>query len=319
MFLRYRRRRRLFRSKNELKYHEMSFSSSECVTWLTVTLVESVAIVTLNVATVIIFIKKRNLRKRSLYLVMNLAFADMLVGGITGVMFFVITGVQCNIWTYRLPPHGIWNIILTFIQLLVSVTSIINLAAISLERMHATFRPFKHRVMTKCVFGAMIVVIWVTAALSSLTLVLIQNLYPEKYSKHYLYVYNSLNCVCVFVIIVAYASIVVNIYCGAHPQRHGAANRYREKKLTKTLFIVTLVSLLASLPIVILNFITFATDGIHFFSRSTYNALIVLYYANSLVNPILYAIRIPEFKRAMLSLFRCRSQQRHFDLPLHVF
>ena len=297
----------------------MSFSPSECTTWLTVTMVESVAIVILNVATIFIFMKNRSLRKRSMFLVINLAVADILVGGITGIMFFVITGVQCNIWSYNLPRHGIWNIILTWIQMLVSITSIINLAGISLERMHATFRPFKHRVMTKYVFGVMIVGIWVAAALSSLTLQLIRNLYPEKYAKHYFYGYGSLNCICVFIIIVSYTSIAMKIYCGAHPQRHGAANRYREKKLTKTLFIVTLVSLLTYLPIGILNFITFATDGIHFFPRSTYNALIVLYYANSLVNPILYAMRMPEFKRAMLLPFRCRSQQWHFDLPLDVF
>ena len=297
----------------------MSFSPSECTTWLTVTMVESIAIVTLNVATIFVFMKNRSLRKRSMYLVINLAVADMLVGGITEIMFFVITGVQCNIWTYNLPPRGTWNIILTWIQLLVSITSIINLAGISLERMHATFRPFKHRVVTKYVFGVTIVGIWAAAVLSSLTLVLIRNLYPGKYGKHYFYVYGSLNCICVFIIIVSYASIAMKIYCGAHPQRHGAANRYREKKLTKTLFIVTLVSLLTSLPIGILNFITFATDGIHFFSSSTYNALIVLHYANSLVNPILYAMRMPEFKRAMLLLFRCRFQQRHFDLPLYVF
>ena len=234
-------------------------------------------------------------------------------------MFFVITGAQCNIWTYNLPPRGIWNIILTWIQLLVSITSIINLPGISLERMHATFRPFKHRVMTKYVFGVMIVGIWAAAALSSLTLVLLRHLYPEKYAKHLFYVYSSLNCICVFIIIVSYASIAMKIYCGAHPQRHGAANRYREKKLTKTLFIVILVSLLTYLPIGILNFITFSTNDIHFFSGSTYNALIVLYYANSLVNPILYAMRMPEFKRALVSLLRCKSQPAAVqEFPLAV-
>ena len=32
--------------------------------------------------------------------------------------------------------------------------SVTNLAAISLERMHATSRPFKHRLVKKKVFGA---------------------------------------------------------------------------------------------------------------------------------------------------------------------
>ena len=45
------------------------FSSSECIAWLTVVMTESVAIVTLNILTIIVFIKNRSLRKRSVYLV----------------------------------------------------------------------------------------------------------------------------------------------------------------------------------------------------------------------------------------------------------
>ena len=41
----------------------------------------------------------------------------------------------------------------------------------------------------------------------------------------------------------------------------------------------------------------------------------VLFFANSLVNPILYAIRMPDFKRALVSLFR-RQQRRVEIVPL---
>ena len=39
-------------------------------------------------------------------------------------------------------------------------------------------------------------------------------------------------------------------------------------------------------------------------------ALLFLLYANSLVNPILYAIRMPEYRSAVLALFRKRPQQQ---------
>ena len=48
-------------------------SLSNCIPWMTVGLAESVAIVTLNLYTIIVFMKNRNLRKRSMYLVINLA------------------------------------------------------------------------------------------------------------------------------------------------------------------------------------------------------------------------------------------------------
>ena len=57
-------------------------SLSECIPWMTVGLAESVAIVTLNLCTIIVFISNRNLRKRSTYLVINLAVIDMFVGGV---------------------------------------------------------------------------------------------------------------------------------------------------------------------------------------------------------------------------------------------
>ena len=70
-------------------------SSSECIAWLTVLMTESVAIVTLNILTVIVFIKNDNLRKRSVYLVINLAVADMLVGGCAEIGRFLEWGGFC--------------------------------------------------------------------------------------------------------------------------------------------------------------------------------------------------------------------------------
>ena len=44
----------------------------------------------------------------------------------------------------------------------------------------------------------------------------------------------------------------------------------------------------------------------------------VLHYANSLVNPIIYAFRIPKFRKAAIDLLHCRSlsaRQRE-DIPM---
>ncbi|CAH3186978.1 unnamed protein product, partial [Porites evermanni] len=58
-------------------------SSSECITWFAVVLVVSVAIVTVNLLSIILFIKNSDLRTRSMYLVINLTVADTLVGVIS--------------------------------------------------------------------------------------------------------------------------------------------------------------------------------------------------------------------------------------------
>ena len=73
-------------------------SLSECIPWMTVGLAESVAIVTLNLCTIVVFVRNRNLRKRSTYLVINLAVIDMLNAGIVVYQLFYKPGVNCNLW-----------------------------------------------------------------------------------------------------------------------------------------------------------------------------------------------------------------------------
>ena len=282
----------------------MILSASECLAWIAVLLTESVAIVTLNLVTIIVFMKTISLRKRSMYLVINLAVVDMLVGGLSASLFVLDIGTyNCNFW----------NINLSFeilVRLFFPLTSLISIAATSLERMHSTFRPFRHRVIKRGVFVLIITVIWVTGFLTAFIgfhLIVITLLFLP-FSV----------IVCLFITSVSYTSIAVKMSgrcCWVPPQHHGAANR--EKKLTMTLFLMTLVSLIMWLPFSINVIVVFYLSRPIGFRLS--NLLLVLMSANSLMNPILYAIRMPEFKRAIVSLFRCRPQQRQeVMIPLRV-
>ena len=81
-----------------------------------------------------------------------------------------------------------------------------------------------------------------------------------------------------------------------------------------TLLIVTVVSLLVYLPFVIVYNVLLNTEILDSLSFSEYyhlrNAVLVLFYSNSLVNPILYAIRMPEYRSALLAFFNKRPQQQ---------
>ena len=67
----------------------MLFSSSECITWFSVFFTVCVAIVTVNLISIILFIKNRSLRTRAMYLVINLTIADMFVRGFSHFSLFV--------------------------------------------------------------------------------------------------------------------------------------------------------------------------------------------------------------------------------------
>ena len=298
----------------------MNFSSPECVTWLTLGVTESAVVMAGNLITIIVFMKNNYLRKRSLYLVINLTVADRLAGGIFIAQIIFSLDSHCKFSKFNLGSSRSdvpLYFAIYFLFYLFHLTSLTNIAMISLQQAHATFRPFKHRVIKKWVYGVAIAFVWVLAATVSATLVSLTLFMKAR--SHYFYLWQSYNCLCLFVICVSYTSTVVKFCCGARPPHHGAARRQR--KLTVTLLIMTVVSLLMWLPYVVTTFVKFTTNSFKPIScqkQLRLNlALIFLFNANSLVNPILYAIRMAEFRRALLSLFRRQQNQMIGNIILH--
>ena len=279
----------------------------KCIAWLTVLNIEAVAIVTMNALTIIIFLKERILRKRTTYLVISLAVADMFVAYIL-IAESLLLGLRCNLWTVNLFRNFDIFIVTSSLVHFFTAASVANLAAISLERIHATFRPFKHRLMKKKIFGAAVAGVWFTAALSAAITCSIRFLGRSDITTIFL----AFLLFCLFIIVVSYTSIAIKVYCGTHPQRHGAIRR--ERKLTKTLFIVTIVSLILVMPFPFFLFLSSVTSVEMFetISHETRKHLVYslecLFYGNSLINPLLYAFKMPEFKRSLFLLLRCRSR-----------
>ena len=284
-------------------------SSSECITWFAVFLTVSVAIVMVNFLSIILFMKNSNLRTRAMYLVINLTVADMFVG--------VISFLYAIIQLYASRKCAIVKIFLTsketmtmaFLFCWFPLTSLTSIAVISLDRLHATFRPFRHRFITENVYWVTIFATWVLPAMVSVTLSLFLAFWNEL-QRYYFPLWESYSCLCLFVICVSYSSIVVQFLRGAKPQQHGAAAN-RQRKLTITLFIMTIVSLLMWLPYVIAALS-------HLKSMRLRNSLGALFCANSFVNVIVYTIRMPEFKKAILELFKCRQRQNAAVIPLQA-
>ena len=280
-------------------------SSPECITWMVVGLTESVTIIALNSLTVIAFCRDRNLRKRSTYLVINLAVADTISGGTSTLDLFYNVGAICNFWRYN---RLSWYQIPQVLHLWFPIVSLTNMTVISLERLNATFWPFRHRTIKKSVYWVLIIAIWLTALLFSCALIMIQ--YYTRNWYYYFYAWSSFIFFCLLVICVSYVFIFVKLRFGNQPRHHGAANR--ERKLTVTLFTVTSLSLLMWLPYVITTFLFFATNIFMSLSDIAFFRLqhvsIILLYANCFLNPILYTMRMPGFRRALKILCRQRPQ-----------
>ena len=287
------------------------FPKAECITWITVLFAASFATVTLNAITIFIFIKHRNLRNRSAYLIINLAVADMLVGGVSTFDLSYTYGQNCRIWKFNSYRFSYFSSAAVFLFLVCSLT---NITVISLERLHATYCPFRHRVLKRWIYKALIAITWIIAGAISLAYMTLIEL---RASSKYLYLWNLFNAFCLTIICISYASIYVKVRHGAQGLHHNAATR--ERKLTATLFIVTFLSLSLWLPFFVTWVVMEASDNFLMPPFRLVYFFIFLFHANSLINPILYLIKISGYRRAFIALFgiRCQQQRRGHVFPIN--
>ena len=218
-------------------------------------------------------------------------------------------GSNCEFWTWINSSNLPSEIVITVWFRFFLVASVTNLAAISLERMHSTLRPLKHRLIKSKMFAA----VWITTGLCSAIGVLVV-FYPFtiKLSRSLSILYLTFFLFFLLIILVSYSSIAIKVIYGNQTYHQGATSR--EKKLTNTLFIVTVVSVLLTQPFIIFWILDSVSS--HTFMAISLQTWFRLYYsfgflfcANYLFNPVCYAFRIPEFRRPLFLFLRCRFQR----------
>ena len=271
----------------------------EDTNWFPVFITEFLLISIINAITITAFARTRHLRKRSTYLIMNLSLADLLVGAVTGPLYSIKRHKDNNVFT--------WAIKLTFL-----IASYMNLALISLERLHATLFPFRHCLITECVYIKIIIACW---SISLLLAFVVAVLSEEVFQ----YAWGSFSAVILLVLAVSYIIIIVTVQRSSHLQHHGSVQR--ERKLSITLLIVTGVSVLTILPMAIYKSMPqhIKETWNSLSSIDVHDTLAVISFANSIVNPLVYAIRMQEFRKALRNIVSRQRQtgqrqQRSTDL-----
>ena len=206
--------------------------ASDCIPWLAVLITECLAIVIFNIITIIVFVKRRRLQRRSTSLIIHLAIVDLFIVGAVSGPVIIDWNIRnnCDLWNYNFKTT--WSSFLKPLlrNLFVSM-SIFNLVFISLERLHATVLPFKHRLLRKWVYRIVTFVIWlVTISRESIIVALHEKTSLENFMN------STYLSICL-----SYIFIFIKVRCSPNPQHQGAADR--ERKLTVTLILVTLTSL----------------------------------------------------------------------------
>ena len=219
-------------------------------------------------------------RKRSYFLLISLAVADLMVG-----LFAIPLFIKNNSTEHSY----LWRLVSKSFDVFTGLTSIYTLAVISLERMFAIVCPLRHRTLTSRNYIYAIAIPWMVAAVFVTVLIL----YSYEIIKHpsYRFLLLLFQTTPLLTMCVAYFSIWIKRKSTMGIQNHRAA---RESKLANTLFLVTGASLLTWTPFQMINNLSFI-EGWRISSTLLYLSKI-LQFSNSLVNVVIYPLRIPQFK-----------------------
>lgn len=264
--------------------------------------VEALAIILGNVLIILAFWRKRFILRRTSYILMNLAVADLLVGfgQVTYVAFFVLFTQNNEVGIVGLYLAGmpLWT--------LSSVASLSFLMVVSLESLCSIWWPLHHRISRTIWYYVAIGLVWTIALVFSVFNTIysgndpgavISRLIVERILSFY-------GIVLVCIICISYVAIWCKTVLRSPNNRNGPIDE--NTKLAVTLFVVSSVSLFAWIPHFVMNLIELLCEPCvvnstaHLFGS-------ILFYANSLANPIVYSLRMPEIRRELIRLV-CRQR-----------
>ena len=284
-------------------------SLQEKIVWFAVSVTECIVVFIINAFTLIAFARNRNLRKRSTFLIINLTVADLLLGAVTLPLEMFGPDIE--------PENGFrWGtfFMLTLFEIF-PVASLANISFISLERLHATLYPFRHCLVGEWVYFKIIICIWLIALLLASVMTRFVLYAPFAY----LYVIASYIFLTLLILTVSYTTIISNVKRNPHSQNFGSVLSY-DRKLSVTLFIVIVVSFLTIVPWGIYTAIL-----LHIWYKLSFALTVrititlrVLYFANSIANPLIYAIRMQEFRKSVKELVCKRTPESMRVQPIEL-
>ena len=279
--------------------------------WPAVCITQLMMVFMMNAFTLVVFVRSRHLRRRNTYLIMNLTVADLLIAAVSGPETILLLKEN------KRPKKGFGVL---HVYLIISdmcwIASLGNLVLISLERLHATLYPFRHYCLVgKRIYYKIIIFSWF-GALTLACGLQISRMIDVPLADRYPWIIYI--CLTLAVLTTSYVIIISKFIRRPHVQQIGSVMS-AERKLSVTLFIVRAASILTLLPWVIIICIEMSSDRYLWLKFTPMKIGSTLYHLNSILNPVIYAIRLPEFRRALKELFCTNTlYQVRRDQPIEL-
>ena len=264
--------------------------------WIVTLGAETLLIILGTIVTIIVFWKNRNQLKQTCILLINLTVADLLVG--IGNIESVVVEIHKNFMTSS-SSQTTWGDFVVSEELF-GCASTGFLALVSLERLYAVVWPLHIRTTSTRKYFFSVGVVWLISSTIAVAQLLgtSATLITEDIFTWFVTMYSF---ACLIIISCAYSAVW---FFSRKEDPRLPPNRYnRNKELAKTLFIVTLLSLITWLPFTVVHNLLFTLKGNIAFGSVFDDVAQVLYLANSFINPVVYCFKMPLFRRTLRKVF----------------
>ena len=275
--------------------------TSDLLIWGVVYSLLSLGIVVTNAFAIFIFTQRRFKRKRSQYLLINLAVTDFLVGAIALPIYIKISS-HCE--------TSLHETYLTA-DIIAGMASVSTVTLISLERLLVVGWPWRNRLLTRRHYFLAVTSTWLYGILIRVLLIISFHLKFVKDEFLYLFI-SCLGIPFAVTLISCMLTIVMKKRSDKSLKRLQRSISQQNTRLVQSMLIVIIVFWITWLPFYICNLYPI-TD--HWCEQLNVKLLKLLHYSNSLINPIIYSLRLPPFRSTLRKMF-CRSQIEQEDLRL---
>lgn len=271
----------------------------------------AVAIIVSNALILVAFIRKPKLRTRTNFFIAGLVVSDLLVGIVCLPSYMFILLYQSYSNQIQSSVHSnVYRVWMT-VDLFGGAASVLHLTMISLERYYALKWPFRHRVSSRRRYYVSLVFVWCLAVSCSATAV------PFATWKHYpLAMTLCLYCFPFCLILFSY----IAIFRIASRSRSGTKRMQKavhsENKIAISILLIIGLFWFSWTPFVIMNLVYWICHSCAIISPNAIFAFKALQYSNSLANPIVYTLRLPNFKQAIREVLFERSSHVQNDIDL---
>ena len=266
-------------------------SSQYILLWIILYGVETFAIFLGNSFAIVVFWKRRFHSRKTSVVLINLSVADLMVGvsAVEDIISYIclLSKASCGKdWTTKYFILGEFS----------GCASISFLVLVSLERLYAIVWPFRSRTTSSRTYMIVVGIVWLLSAAAP-ALALLSKSSEILPVEVYEWFGSVIMIACLLTVSCAYA--LIWSYSKRKDPRLSQNNHKRNKNLAKTLFIVTVLSLITWLPFaVVFNFSSIIE------SSSVINRVTrCLQLGNSFINPTVETLRMPVFRQIVKNMF----------------